>query len=64
MPSTLLRAANPFMKLLQRLLLPGRKPVDIYSAFSAEKYDTTLAARVIGNARESEPHVKALHADH
>ena len=63
MPSTLLRAANPCLKLLQRLLLPGRKPVDIYSAFASEKYDTTLVARIIGTARESEMRVNALHAD-
>jgi len=64
MPSTLLRAANPCLMLLQRLLLPERKPVDIYSAFASEKYDTTLAARIIDKARESETRAKALHADH
>jgi predicted dehydrogenase/nucleoside-diphosphate-sugar epimerase len=54
LPSPLLRAANPFIKLLQRLLLPGRKPVDVYSAFASEKYNTSLAARIIGKTRESE----------
>ena len=46
-PSIILRALSPPLKLLQRLLLPGRKPVDIYSAFASETYDTTLAAKII-----------------
>ena len=46
-PFFILRAISPPLKLLQRMLLPGRKPVDIYSAFTSETYDATLAARII-----------------
>ena len=64
LPSILLRAASPVLILMQRLFFPGRKPVDIYSAFSSEKYDTTLAARIIEKARstggEGEPRVVPL----
>lgn len=63
-PSYILRAASPVMILMQRLFIPGRKPVDIHSAFSSEKYDTTLAARIIEKAKvpggEGEPRVGAL----
>ncbi len=47
LPFFVLRALSPPLKLLQRLLLPGRKPVDIYSAFASESYNTTLAAKII-----------------
>lgn len=47
LPFFVLRALSPPLKLLQRILLPGRKPVDIYSVFTSEKYDTTLAAKII-----------------
>jgi nucleoside-diphosphate-sugar epimerase len=63
-PFIILRAMSPPLKLLQRMLLPGRKPVDIYSAFTSETYDATLAARIIGKARKSDTRVKTLHADH
>jgi hypothetical protein len=33
------------------MLFPGRKPVDIYSAFTSETYDATLAARIIRRAK-------------
>jgi hypothetical protein len=46
-PFFILRAMSPPLKLLQRMLLPGRKPVDIYSAFTSEMYDARLAAKII-----------------
>jgi len=46
-PFFILRVLSPPLKLLQRMLLPGRKPVDIYSAFTSETYDATLAAKII-----------------
>jgi len=46
-PFFILRAMSPPLKLLQRMLLPGRKPVDIYSAFTSETYEATLAAKII-----------------
>lgn len=51
MPSAILRAANPFLKLTQRIVLSGKKPVDVYSAFATENYDAALAARIISKAR-------------
>jgi len=50
-PFFLLRAMSPPLKLLQRMLLPGRKPVDVYSAFTSETYDATLAAKIIRQAQ-------------
>jgi nucleoside-diphosphate-sugar epimerase len=47
MPFILLRVLSPPVKLLQSLLFPGRKPVDIYSIFTSETYDTTLAEDLI-----------------
>jgi len=46
-PFFILRAISPPLKLLQRMLLPGRKPVDVYSAFASETYDTTLVAKIL-----------------
>jgi hypothetical protein len=38
---------SPMLVLLQKALLRGKKPIDIRSAFSAEQYDTVLAAKVL-----------------
>jgi predicted dehydrogenase/nucleoside-diphosphate-sugar epimerase len=46
-PFFVLRAMSSPLKLLQRMFLSGRKPVDIYSAFTSETYDATLAAKII-----------------
>jgi hypothetical protein len=36
---------------MQRLLRPGKKPLDIYSAFAGEEYDSALAVKIIRNAK-------------
>lgn len=41
------------LKLALRLLKPGKPPLDLYSAFASEKYDTSNAGRVIEKARLS-----------
>ena len=54
-PFWFLRISAPFLKLVQIILRPKAKPVDIYAAFSAEKYDSTLAAKIIEKVMESSP---------
>ncbi len=46
-PFVVLRTMSPFLKLLQRILRPRAKPIDIYAAFSPEIYDSRLAAKII-----------------
>jgi predicted dehydrogenase/nucleoside-diphosphate-sugar epimerase len=53
MPLPILRAASRLMALAQRLLRPGKKPIDIYGAFESERYKTDLAAAVIRQAERS-----------
>jgi predicted dehydrogenase/nucleoside-diphosphate-sugar epimerase len=50
LPIFILKAASPFLKLLQRMLLPGRKPIDLVAVFSTEPYNTNLAAEIIKKA--------------
>lgn len=52
-PLVFLKAANPFLKLLQRILLRGKKPIDITAAFATEHYNTDLVATVLHKARAS-----------
>ncbi|HWS16242.1 MAG TPA: NAD(P)-dependent oxidoreductase, partial [Candidatus Methylomirabilis sp.] len=49
-PTLAIRLSSPPLKLLQRLMLRGRKPIDIYSAFASEKYETALAEKIIERA--------------
>jgi len=49
-PGFLVKSISPPMKLLQKILMPGRKPIDIYSAFSSENYGIDLARKVISLA--------------
>ena len=50
-PAGLLWGLSPGLKLLQRILRPGVKPLDIYAAFATEKYNTKLAANIIQSAK-------------
>lgn len=52
-PFFVIRAASPVFKGLQRLLWPGKQPVDIYRAFAAESYDCDLASKVIDRVQQS-----------
>jgi predicted dehydrogenase/nucleoside-diphosphate-sugar epimerase len=58
-PAILLRLLNGPAKLAQRLLLGSAKPVDVYAAFASERYDTTVAGRVIAKAGPSAVHAGA-----
>ena len=50
-PFMLLRILSPGLKLLQRILRPGKKPVDIYAAFASESYKSDLAAEIIKRSK-------------
>jgi predicted dehydrogenase/nucleoside-diphosphate-sugar epimerase len=50
-PASVLRLLNGPAKLGQRMLLRTKAPVDIYSAFSSERYSCELATLVIARAR-------------
>src|SRR3990172_141822 len=56
LPSGLLFVLSTILKALQRMLRPGRKPVDIYNAFAAEKYDSKLADNIIQSVKASSQH--------
>jgi nucleoside-diphosphate-sugar epimerase len=49
-PAWMLRLASGPLKLVQRLVMGSREPVDVAAAFSSERYRTDLAARVIAEA--------------
>ena len=52
-PGILLRVLSSPLKLVQRIALGSRKPVDVYSAFASERYRTSLAQDVIDRAGHS-----------
>ena len=52
-PAWLLRSLSGPLKLLQRVALGSKQPVDVAAAFAGERYDTALAARVIASAGEA-----------
>ncbi len=49
-PAVLLRTLSGPLKLLQRLALGAKQPIDVAAAFASERYKTALAAQVIGRA--------------
>jgi hypothetical protein len=51
LPAWMLRLMSPPMKLMQRIVFRGKKPIDVYAAFASEKYRIDLAAEVIAKAR-------------
>ena len=53
LPSGFLWALSPALKLLQRLVFSGRKPIDIYAVFASEKYNSTLATEIIQSVKMS-----------
>ena len=46
-PMPILMVLSPVLKVVQRILRRGQKPIDIYAAFASERYKTDLASRVI-----------------
>lgn len=51
LPLSVVWVLSGLLKLVLRLLKPGKKPLDLYSAFVSERYNADLAARVIGQAQ-------------
>jgi nucleoside-diphosphate-sugar epimerase len=49
-PMLILWIVSPLLKLLQRLIRPGREPIDLLAAFASEKYKSDLASEVIKQA--------------
>jgi predicted dehydrogenase/nucleoside-diphosphate-sugar epimerase len=53
-PGWLLRALGGPLKLVQRIALGSKQPVDVYAAFASERYRTDVAASVIARAGASQ----------
>jgi len=52
LPNFVLKSLSLMLKLVLKILKPGKKPLDLYAAFSAEKYDASLAGAVIKKAQK------------
>lgn len=52
-PALLLRVLSGPAKLAQRWLMGASKPIDLYAAFSSERYQPDIAAGVIARAKHS-----------
>jgi len=52
-PFVFFRTLSPLMKLLQRLIWPRKKPLDIGAIFSPENYKYDLAAYIVHHAAQS-----------
>lgn len=50
MPFFVLRGLSWFAILLQKILRPGNKALDLYAAFKSERYDVSVSQRVIAQA--------------
>ncbi|MEP7118284.1 MAG: NAD(P)-dependent oxidoreductase, partial [Acidobacteriota bacterium] len=53
LPVWFVKLLSGFAKIVQRLM-GSKQPMDVAAAFASEKYDTTLAGKVIERARRSE----------
>lgn len=58
LPLSVVWLLSALLKLVLRLLKPGKKPLDLYSAFVSERYDNSLAAVVIEKAQASAAAIK------
>ncbi len=52
-PGWLLRALSPPLKLVQKLVLGSKEPIDVYAAFASQRYNTDVASSVIVRAGRS-----------
>jgi predicted dehydrogenase/nucleoside-diphosphate-sugar epimerase len=50
-PDLILRFLSLLLKVVLKIMKPGKKPLDLHAAFSSEQYDTKLASSVIEKAR-------------
>jgi len=51
LPFPIVWAISATLKLVLRLIKPGKQPLDIYSAFASEQYDSSLAEKIIQEVR-------------
>lgn len=51
LPLSVVWTLSLVLKLVLRLMKPGKKPLDLYSAFVSERYNAALAAEVIAKAK-------------
>jgi nucleoside-diphosphate-sugar epimerase len=51
MPFFVLKGLALFATLLQKIMKPGKPALDVYAAFSSERYDPAIAQRAIAAAR-------------
>ena len=51
-PSSPFWLISTVLKILQRVLRPRKKPLDIYAAFASEKYNSDLAAKIIEKSKK------------
>lgn len=57
-PYGLIASVSFALKLLLRMFRPGKKPIDIASAFASEEYNTSLAEKVIRRAQMQNPTIR------
>jgi len=50
-PLFLLRLMSPALKLLQKIVRPGNRPIDVYAVFAPEKYNCNLAVKIFGEMK-------------
>ncbi len=46
-PTFLLRLMSPGLKILQKILRPSHKPIDLYAIFAPERYDNDLVKDIV-----------------
>lgn len=52
LPFPIIKMLGWTLKLTLRVLKPGKSPLDLYAAFASERYDTSVAEKIIGRSRE------------
>lgn len=52
LPFAVVRTLGWAMRVVLRVMQPGKSPLDLYAAFASERYQSTLAAAIIEQARK------------
>lgn len=52
LPFPIIKLLGGTLKLALRVMKPGKSPLDLYAAFASERYDTSLAEKIIRKSRE------------
>lgn len=53
LPFPIVWLISAMLKVLLRLLRPGKAPLDLYSAFASERYDSSLAEQIIRETKSA-----------